>query len=169
MSADYNSIPLGGTGADGYGYGANGIPQGWLGALLGGDPTSPISNLITIGGAGGGTGAGVTGTPISAPITKPRTAGVANTNLSSIKPMLSQLLGISTPGMQPRARPRMAGGAPSTGPTRPISPPIVRRPIAGGPRPIPRPVAAGGAMRGGMGAPVSRPMPRVRQQSGGPG
>lgn len=166
----YDSISE--SGADGFGQGANGYGQGYNGSVYGGNPGG-VQNPISVNGSGGAqppisitsAGGGMSpGEGIPGRIQAGRPG--ASSAQGSIKPMLSQLLGLSP--QQPQGQRRGLGGQqrrPGMGGPG--------RPIMGGPRPIPRPMPSpvpapapapgGGTIRGGGGqGPVSGPRGRVQ-------
>lgn len=128
----YNSIS---QGSDGYGQGAYGLGEGYNGTL-GGDPSQggisgsgppsmqPGNGFATSGGGSMTPGEGIPGPRRMQPAGHPSSMGMG---AGSIKPMLSQMLGLSP--QQPRMHP--GGGARQRQP-------ITRLPIARGPRPIMR-------------------------------
>jgi hypothetical protein len=170
----YDSISQ--SGADGYGNGSEGYGQGYEGSLFGGNPAQapisygggstaapggggPVTNPIQFGGGGMTPGQGVPGR-------RGMDRSTGNASQGGLKPMLSQLLGMTPQGSQGQRR-GLGGNGQGRDPRRG---PIQGRPIMGGPRPMPRPVPpisgapGGGTMRGGQGGPIQNPIQRGRVQ-----
>jgi len=164
----YDSISAGG--ADGYANGPYGIGQGYQGSNFGGAPGG-VQNPINVNGAGGAqppisitsAGGGMSpGEGLSTRRMMPGGRASATSAQGGLKPMLSQMLGL-TPQQPQGGQRRGLGGQQRPGMGGP------GRPIQGGPRPMPRPtpapapVGGGGTIRGGGGqGPVSGPRGRVQ-------
>jgi len=179
MSTDYSSISQ--SGSDGYGNGSEGYGQGYEGSLFGGNPAqAPISYGGGSTAAPGG-GGGIATAPIQfsgggmapgqgIPGRRGMDRSTGNASQGGLKPMLSQLLGMTPQGAQGQRR-----GLGGNGQGRdPRHGPIQGRPSMGDPRPLPRPMPrpvppisgapGGGTMRGGQGGPIQNPIQRGRVQ-----
>lgn len=171
----YDSISEGS--ADGYGQGPNGYGQGYVGSFFGGDPGGGGAQIpggvggaqppVTVNGPGSITAGGGGMSPGEGLSSRRMQMGgrpQASAAQGSLKPMLSQMLGLSP--QQPMGQRRGLGGPQRRpgmgGPGRPIQ--VGPRPIT---NPAPQPAPGGGTLRGGQGrGPVTSPVQRGRVQPG---
>src|ERR1700677_790416 len=189
MTTEYSSISQ--SGVDGYGNGSNGYGQGYQG-MFGGDPGGPQAPIEYGSGSTAAPGGGGTATaPIQfgGPGMSPGQGipGQRGMNRSTntaaqsqgLKPMLSQLLGLSPQSSAMGQRRGLGSNRQGMGQGPRMQPPIMRgrpgqpvqgRPFSAGPGPMPRPIApisgapGGGTMRGGQGGPIQNPIQRGRVQ-----